>query len=91
MSRVMTAPAQRICQFQLAPRYSRRYWVLQLEYETQLAYSRQTRSFCWHLIAVCVHWNGSSPYPYNRSITAYLPITVTTKSVYVIWSTSVTI
>jgi len=38
LSRVLTAPAQHICQFHLALRQSRRYWVLRLDYETPLAY-----------------------------------------------------
>ena len=81
LSRSMTAPAQHICQSRLALRHSRRYWVFRWEYETWLAYLWQTRSFCWHLLEVPVHWKGSSPYPYDRSITAFLPITVAMKSV----------
>ena len=65
LSRVITAPAQHICQSHLALRHSRRYWVLRWEYETPLAYSWQTRIFCWHLIDVQVHRKGSRPYPFD--------------------------
>jgi len=75
-SRVMTAPAQHICQSHLALRPTRWYWVLQFEHETRLTHSRQTRSFWWYLIEVQVHRKGSNPYPYKQSIPAYLPITV---------------
>jgi len=46
LSRIMTAPAQHICQSHLALRHSRWYWVLHFEYDTWLAYSWQSRSVC---------------------------------------------
>jgi hypothetical protein len=85
LSRVMAAPAQHICQSHLALRHSWWYWVLRLEYETRLAYSRQTGSFWWHLIEVYLHRKSLCPYPYNQLITAHLPFTVAIKSVYAIW------
>jgi hypothetical protein len=52
LSRTMTAPVHPICQFHLALRQSRQYWVLQLEYNTQPAYSWQSPSFSWRWIEV---------------------------------------
>jgi len=46
----MTAPAPYICELHFALRHSGRFWVLCFQHETQLAYSWQSRSFCWHLI-----------------------------------------
>jgi len=91
LSRIMTALAQHICQFHLALRHSWWNWVLRPKYETLLTYSRQTRSFCCHLIEIQVHWKGSSRYPYDRLIAPYLPITVAIKLVQAILSTSVRI
>ena len=81
LSHVMTVPPQHICQSHLALRHSWWYWVIRSEYETWLAYLTQTGNFCMHLIEVQVHRKWSSPYPYDWSITAYLPITVVIKSV----------
>jgi len=89
LSRVLTAPALHICQSHLALRHSRWYWVLRLEYETQLPYSWQSRCFCWHMIDIQVHREGLGSYPYDRSITAYLPIPGEIQSVWAILSTFV--
>ena len=78
LSRITIAPAQHICQSHVALRHSRWYWVLQLEYETQLTYLWQSRSFSSHLIKVQVHRKCLSTYAYNQWITAYLPIPVAT-------------
>jgi len=78
---VMTAPALHIGQPHWALRHWRWPWVLRLEYDTRLAYLWQRRSICRHLIEVLVHQKGLSTYPYNWSITVYLPITVPIMSV----------
>jgi len=80
---IMTAPAQRICQSHLALRHSRRYWVLQLESQTRLAYSWQSRSFWWHLIEVLVYQWILSICLQSRSdssSTAHLPIPFATET-----------
>ena len=91
LSRIMTAPALHIWQSHLVRRHCRRYWVLQSEYETQLAYSWQMRNFCWHRIEVQEYRECLSSYPYDRLITTHLPIPLQIKSVWPIWSTFVRI
>jgi len=88
-SHVMTAPVQHICQSHLPLRHSRRYWVLWWQYETRLADSLQGCRYCCHMIEAQAHRKGFCSYPYNQSITAYLPIPVEIKSVWAILRTFV--
>jgi len=75
-----------ICQSHSAIRESRLYPVLMSEYETQLAYLWQSRSFCWHIIEVQVHSIIFTTYHYVQSIPTYLPIAFGIKTVRAILS-----
>jgi len=80
LSRVMTDPAPHICQWNLARRLSRRYWVLVSEFETRLAYLWQSRIDCWHMLKVQVHRKVLGTYRHDCYCIIANPIPQSTQS-----------
>jgi len=80
LSRVMTHPAPLNCQSILARRKSRWYWVLLSEFETQLAWSWQSRSYCGHMINVNVHQRVLGTYCHDLHGVISNPILQSTQS-----------
>jgi len=91
LSHVMTDPVQRVCDSHLAIRNSIWYRVLGSECRTPLTFSWPFCSDCCRMINAQMHWRVFRIYHYDRSITAYSPITVAIQRVEEILSTFVRI